>query len=139
MTVNRGINKLARRLLVEHKRNAMFQDKKEENMEKNTVLKELEKEIRVQEKLKQQISEKRDLLKDAKEKEVTYRKWLKKLDRLEQAQLRRKKEIDARMNEKLQPKWQLSGEEKKPEEADGNERESDYSEGLFRLGDHTYE
>ena len=108
-------------------------------MEKNTVLKELEKEIRVQEKLKQQISEKRDLLKDAKEKEVTYRKWLKKLDRLEQAQLRRKKEIDARMNEKLQPKWQLSGEEKKPEEADGNERESDYSEGLFRLGDHTYE
>lgn len=106
-------------------------------MEKSVVLKNLQKEVRTQEKLKEQISEKKTQLKQSKEKEVMYRKWYKKLNRLEEEKHRREKAIEEKM--KGQIKNELLAETVDDSSAAKEENGPDYTEGLFSLGSETYE
>jgi hypothetical protein len=106
-------------------------------MEKSVVLKNLQKEVRTQEKLKEQISEKKTQLKQSKEKEVMYRKWYKKLNRLEEEKHRREKAIEEKM--KGQIKNELLAETIDDSLAAKEEKGLDYTEGLFSLGSETYE
>ena len=106
-------------------------------MEKSVVLKNLQKEVRTQEKLKEQISEKKTQLKQSKEKEVMYRKWYKKLNRLEEEKHRREKAIEEKM--KGQIKNELLAETIDDSLAAKEEKGPDYTEGLFSLGSETYE
>lgn len=105
-------------------------------MEKSVVLKNLQKEIRTQEKLREQISEKKTQLKQSKEKEAMYRKWYKKLNRLEEETLRREKAIEEKMEGQI--KNELLAETVDDSSAAKEENGMDYTEGLFSLERETY-
>lgn len=70
-------------------------------MDKNSVMKNLQKELQLQEKLKKDIYEKRLHLDKSKKQSAMYKKWLKKLERLEVNQIKRKEEIDKKMQDAL--------------------------------------
>lgn len=73
-------------------------------MNKNDILRSLQKELQKQEKLKKDIAGKTAELNQSKTQSMTYRKWLKKLERLEQNQIRRKEEIEKKMQDALMQK-----------------------------------
>ena len=88
-------------------------------MDKNSVMKNLRKELQIQEKLKKDITEKTIQLNKSKKQSAMYRKWLKKLDQLEINQIKRMNEIDKKMQAALvQEKDQSSGVTVKKELAD---------------------
>ena len=70
-------------------------------MDKNSVMKNLRKELQIQEKLKKDITEKTIQLNKSKKQSAMYRKWLKKLDQLEINQIKRMNEIDKKMQAAL--------------------------------------
>ena len=70
-------------------------------MKRNDVMKNLQKELLIQEKLKNDIIVKKNQLKNSKKQAAMYKKWLKKLDQLEINQNKRKREIDEKMQEAL--------------------------------------
>ena len=70
-------------------------------MDKNNVMRSLQKELQIQEKLNKEISEKTLQLNKSKKQSAMYRKWLKKLDQLEMNQIKRMNEIDKKMHDAL--------------------------------------
>ena len=62
-------------------------------------MKTLQKEKHFQEKLNKEISERTDLINQSKTKCYMYNKWLKKLDKFEKDQIKRKEELEKRMQD----------------------------------------
>ena len=70
-------------------------------MNKNDLMKSLQKELHFQENLNIEISEKTHLLNQSKALSDMYKKWLRKLEQIEAKQIKREKELDMKMQDAL--------------------------------------